>query len=170
MFWELNLRPKRQLLNRNFGSYHVGYHFCGALTIKMSWTTCWNEKPYTFIASEKKSLESSKLRFKRSRSDLSAKSVLIDKDNVLEFRMMFWGLILRLKGQLVNRNFGSYHVLYHDCGALTIEINGTTCWNEKPKTFFASKKKSLESSKSRFKRSRNALSAKKLSKPITLTF
>ena len=34
-----------------------------------------------------------------------------------------------------------YHVAYHVCGALTIEMTGSTCWNEKPKTFFESEKK-----------------------------
>ena len=127
MFWELNLTPKRQLLNRNFWSYHVGYHVWGALTIEINATTCWNEK-----------------------SDLSAKNCLNRQRHVLDLGMMFWELNLRLKGKLLNRNFGSYHVVYHVCGALSIEMSGTTCWNEKPNTFFASEKKELRFNKIAF--------------------
>ena len=69
------LKAKGHLLNRNFTSYQVGNHVCGAL-IEMSETACWNEKPKTFFASEKKMIsESSKSRFKRSGSDLSAKKL-----------------------------------------------------------------------------------------------
>ena len=172
MFWELNLRPKRQLRNRNFWSYHVGYHVCGALTIEMSGTTCWNEIPKTFIASEKKSAKNHHNRVLSVLESIWAqKALLIDNGNVLGLKIKFWEVNLRPKRRLLNRNFWSYHVGYIFCGALTIEMSGTTCWNEKPKTFFAKEKKmSLESSKSRFKRSRSDLSAKKLSKSKTATF
>ena len=144
MFWELDLRPKGQLLNLNFWSSHVGYHVCGALTIEMSGTTCWNEKPKTFFASEKKWAYNNQNRvlsvlewFERK------KAVQIDNGNVLELKMMFLELNLRPKGQLLNRNFWSYHVGYHVCGALTIEESGTTCWNEKLKLSLQVKKNEL---------------------------
>ena len=142
MFWELNLGAKGQLLNRNFWSYHVGYYVCRALTIEMSGTTCWNEKPKTFWASEKNELRIIKIAFSAfSKRFERKKTVLIDNGNVLELKMMFWELNLEAKGQLLNRNFWSYHVGYHVCGALTIEMSGTTCLNEKHKPFFASENK-----------------------------
>ena len=144
MFWRLNTRPKRQLLNRNFWSYHVGYHVCGALTIEMSGTTCWNGKPKTFWASEKNELRIIKIAFSAfSMRFERKKTVSFDNGNVLELKMMFWRLNTRPKGQLLNRNFWFYHVGHHVCGALAIEMSGTTCWNEKPKTFFASEKNEL---------------------------
>ena len=67
------LKGKGHLLNRNFTSYQVGNHVCGALTIEMNEITCCNKKPKTFFASEKKwSQNHQKSRFKRSGSDLSA--------------------------------------------------------------------------------------------------
>ena len=144
MFSDLKLIPKGQLLNRNFWSYHVRYHVCGALTIEVSGTTCWNEKPKTFFASEKKWAYN---HHNRVLSVLEAiwaqKPVQIDNGNVLELKVMFWGLNLRPKWQLLYRNFWSYLVGYHVRGALTIKVSGTTCWNEKPKTFIASEKKEL---------------------------
>ena len=142
MFLELNLRPKGQLLKGNFWSYHVGYHVCGALSIEESGTTCWNETPKTFFASEKKWAENNHNRvLSVLESSWAQKAVQIYNGNVLELKMMFWELDLRPKGQLINQNFWSYHVGYHVCGALTIEESGTACWYEKPKTFFASEKK-----------------------------
>ena len=144
MFWGLNLRPIGRLLNRNFWSYLVGYHVRGALTIEVSGTTCWNEKPKTFFASEKKWAENHQNRVLSVLESIWAqKPVQMDNGNVLELKMMFWGLNLRPKRQLLNRNFWSYLVGYHVHGALTIKVSGTTCWNEKPKTFIASEKNEL---------------------------
>ena len=144
MFWEVNGKAKEQLITRNFWSYHVGYNVCGALTIEMSGTTCWNEIPKTFIASEKKGAKNHHNRvLSVLESILAQKAVQIHNRNVLQLIMMFWELNLRPKRQLLNRNFWSYHVGYIFSGALTIEMSGTTCWNEKPKTFFAKEKDEL---------------------------
>ena len=155
MFWEVNGKAKEQLITRNFWSYHVGYNVCGALTIEMSGTTCWNEQPKTFIVSKKNEIKGiiiicvlsvleSISEMRNLKLSLRKKSCLKSiTRNVLQLKMMFWELNLRPKRQLLNRNFWSYHVGYHVCRALTIEMSGTTCWNEKPKTFFASEKKWL---------------------------
>ena len=50
------LKAKGHLLNRNFTSYQVGNHVCGALTIEMSEKNVLdrNEKPKTFFASNER--------------------------------------------------------------------------------------------------------------------
>ena len=64
------------------------------------------------------------------------------------------------KRDLLIGNLRSYHVRNHVFGTQTIEISETTCQDEKPITFFKLEKIVLQSSKSRFKRSRNELSFK----------
>ena len=48
---------KRDLLNGNSRSYHVGNHVFGAQTIEMNEMTCCNEKPSTFCEADKKSTQ-----------------------------------------------------------------------------------------------------------------
>ena len=70
-----NNGTKRDLLIGNLRSYHVRNHVFGTQTIEISEITCQNEKPITFFKPKKKiDLQSSKSRFKRSRSDLSLKT------------------------------------------------------------------------------------------------
>ena len=66
----------------------------------------------------------------------------------------------RTKRDLLIENLGSYHVRNHFFGTQTVEIIEITCQDEKPITFFKPEKIVLQSSKSRFKRSRNDLSLK----------
>ena len=69
-----NNGTKRDLLIGNLRSYHVRNHVFGSQTIKISETTCQEEKPIAFFNLKKVYLESLKSRFKRSRSDLSLKT------------------------------------------------------------------------------------------------
>ena len=62
------------------------------------------------------------------------------------------------KRDLLIGNLRFYHVRNHLFGSQTIEISETTCQDEKPITFFKPEKIVLQSSKSRFKCSRNDLS------------
>ena len=65
------------------------------------------------------------------------------------------------KRDLLIGNLRSYHVVNHVFGTQTIETSEQTCQDEKPITFFKPEKsRHLQSSKSRFKRSRNDLSLK----------
>ena len=65
------------------------------------------------------------------------------------------------KRDLLIGNLRSYHVRNHVFGTQSIEISEITCQDEKPITFFKpDKSRHLQSSKSRFKRSRNDLSLK----------
>ena len=64
------------------------------------------------------------------------------------------------KRDLLIENLRAYHVRNHFFGTQTVEISEITCQDEKPITFFKPEKIVLQSSKSRFKRSRNDLSFK----------
>ena len=65
------------------------------------------------------------------------------------------------KRDLLIGNLRAYHVRNHVFGTQTIEISEITCQDEKPLTLFKPEKsRHLQSSKSRFKRSRNYLSLK----------
>ena len=59
MFWELNLRPKGQLINGNFSRFNIVLESIWAQNLKLS------------LQVKKNELDN---RFKRSRIDLSAKS------------------------------------------------------------------------------------------------
>ena len=72
-----NNGTKRDLLIGSLRSYHVRNQVFGTQTIRISETTCQNEKPITFFNLKKVYLESLKSRFKSSRSDLSLKTCLI---------------------------------------------------------------------------------------------
>ena len=69
-----NNGTKRDLLIENLRAYHVRNHFFATQTVEISEITCQNEKPITFFKPKKIDLQSSKSRFKRSRSDLSLKT------------------------------------------------------------------------------------------------
>ena len=74
-----NNGTKRDLLIENLRAYHVRNHFFGTQTVEISEITCQDAKPITFFNLKKFYLESLKSRFKRSRSDLSAKLVEFTK-------------------------------------------------------------------------------------------
>ena len=63
------------------------------------------------------------------------------------------------KRDLLIENLRAYHVRNHFFATQTVEISEITCQDEKPITFFKPEIV-LQSSKSRFKRSRNDLSLK----------